>query len=426
MIRPADATIARIFARFVGMISPLGSAREKPVAAAIPGGSEPGGSPEHPRAAKTPAQVVGKPRIVLCALETYSQIGGLQNFNQRVIASLAERAGARGEAAPVVLLRGDTHATLPALSTVAFHPHLRALDFVFDSIRAAVTCADIFVVCHIRLIPIVAVVRCLRPQLKILLFVHGREVWNQPIFPVRWYHPYFARALTRVVSVSSYTARIMAREYAIPETKFRLLPNAVDRIETRAGSRPRDKATILTVTRLGPAADEKNVDKMIRAVALLREKMPDLRYEIIGDGDMRPGLEALTREMGVDDIVTFLGRVDDATLKDAYARASLFALPSSQEGFGIVYLEAWQHGLPVICGAVGASAEIVADHIDGFVVDAENIAMIADRLYLLLSQPELARKMGERGRCKVEEAYLDPAFRKTLDLIIDELAAEAR
>jgi glycosyltransferase involved in cell wall biosynthesis len=170
---------------------------------------------------------------------------------------------------------------------------------------------------------------------------------------------------------------------------------------------------------------EKNVAQMIRAVAKLKDNMPGLKHEIIGDGALRPELEALARNLSVGEIVTFRGNVSKAELNAAYARATVFAMPSSKEGFGIVFLEAWQRGLPVICSLEGASKEVVADGIDGFAVDPADIAMIADRLSLLLSQPDLARAMGERGRRKVEEKYLNAAFRSNLDRIIDELWDDA-
>jgi glycosyltransferase involved in cell wall biosynthesis len=100
-------------------------------------------------------------------------------------------------------------------------------------------------------------------------------------------------------------------------------------------------------------------------------------------------------------------------------------MPSSKEGFGIVYLEAWQFGLPVICSDQGASSEVVSDGLDGFVVDPANVSMICDRLQILLTQPALAKAMGERGRRKVDARFLDPMFQTNLNALIDELAPPA-
>ncbi|WP_159726779.1 glycosyltransferase family 4 protein [Methylosinus sp. Ce-a6] len=212
----------------------------------------------------------------------------------------------------------------------------------------------------------------------------------------------------------------MATEFRVPRSKFRLFPCAVDPVcadEAKAPGPP----TVLTVTRIGPGDREKNVDKALRAFALLSSQMPQAIYEIVGDGVLRGELEALARELGIAERVRFLGRVDDAGLRDAYRRASVFILPSSKEGFGIVYLEAWQWALPVICSTEGASCEIVSDGVDGFVVDPDNIDSLAEHMHFLLANPEVARTFGERGRRKVEENYLDGVFGERLKSLLNEL-----
>lgn len=262
--------------------------------------------------------------------------------------------------------------------------------------------------------------RLVRPRLPIVLFVHGFEVWNQCGRPRKFHERLSVKAVTRIVSVSRYTARIMAREFGVPCEKFRLLPNAVDLIEPSPSASPRRPFSILTVTRLGAGERAKNVHEMLAAVAELRKSTPKVSYEIIGDGALRPELERLAQTLGIADIVTFRGWVDSATLQAAYASACVFAMPSDKEGFGIVFLEAWQYGLPVICSSRGASSEVVADEVDGFVVDPTDIPALAARLYKLLSNPQLAREMGERGRQKVALKYLDPDFRTRLFAILDE------
>ena len=287
----------------------------------------------------------------------------------------------------------------------------------------AVTTANLFVLGHVNLLPLAVLVRCLRPKLPILLFVHGDEVWNDPRISheKRWFEPWFLRAVTKIASVSAFTAETMGREFHVRQAKFSLLPNAVDPLKSLPEANIREAATILSVTRLEPGDREKNVGNMIRAVAKLRHEMPGLKYEIAGDGGLRPELETLASDLGVSDCVKFLGLITDAKLDAAYARATVFALPSSKEGFGIVYLEAWQRGLPVVCASKGAPKEIVADGVDGFVVDPGDVSMLADKLNLLLSRPELAAAMGESGRRKVEAKYLDTVFRQNLDGLIDDL-----
>ncbi|MEJ0093711.1 MAG: glycosyltransferase family 4 protein [Methylocella sp.] len=355
-------------------------------------------------------------------METYSRIGGIQNFNRRVFQNLARRA--IGKHSPLAIVRGDQNAQLPTIQGLEITAPKCKICFYLRAGWEGLTKANIFILCHINLLPLAVLVRIMRPKLPILLFVHGDEVWNIRR-KKRFYETRFVSSLTRIAAVSQFTVDVMAREFDVPLTKFRLLPNAVDPLTVSPSSNQRSLSTILTVTRLAESEREKNVDKMVRAVAVLRQKLPDVRYDIIGDGSLLPELKKLAKDLGVDDVVRFYGRVDDAELLAAYERASVFAMPSNKEGFGIVYLEAWQHGLPVICSSIGASSEIVADGVDGFVVDPDEEAALVERLYLLLSQRQAAAEMGERGRQKVMEKYLDANFRTALDQILDELLIES-
>lgn len=121
--------------------------------------------------------------------------------------------------------------------------------------------------------------------------------------------------------------------------------------------------------------------------------------------------------------VRFHGRLSDTDLARAYDRASLFVLPSSKEGFGIVYLEAWQRDLPVICSIYGASSEVVTDGVDGFAVDPDDTPALTERMHSLLVDPERARAFGTAGHAKVEAQYLNPAFQKRLGTLLRNLVA---
>jgi phosphatidyl-myo-inositol dimannoside synthase len=374
-------------------------------------------------------RVLARPRsrIVICALQTYSTIGGLQNFNRRVLQNLAQRAVEDGNAPALAILKGDHNAGPTQIDGLESIAPKSFFGFLAQSFWRSVVDAKALLICHVNLLPIAVAVRLFRPRLPIILFVHGYEVWNKEgRREKRRYENWFIKAVTRIVSVSRYTAEVMGAEFNVAPDKFRILPNAVDRADPPACAAAQRSDTILTVTRLGAAEREKNVDVMISAVASLRRKLPSVRYEIVGEGALRPELEALARDLGVDDIIAFRGRIDKSALDEAYGRASVFAMPSDKEGFGIVYLEAWQHGLPVICSVHGAASEIVSDGVEGFVVNPVDVPQLTERLYKLLTQPEMAKSMGERGRRKVQQKYLNANFRFHLDRILDELSTDAR
>ena len=365
-------------------------------------------------------------RIVICALETYSTIGGLQNFNRRLFKNVGQRSVERGEPPALAFLSGDHAAALPPIDGVELVAPKSQPKFMAAVFWASLFKASALLICHVNLLPLAFAVRLFRRRLPIVLFVHGCEVWNgheprrRRFFEVR-----LVGALTRIASVSRFTADSMGREFHIEPGRFRCLPNAVDPLEGRAAPPLPPSPTILTVARLGSGEREKNVHEMIAAVSLLKERLPGVKYEIIGGGSLRLELEALAKKLGVADSVAFLGQVDDNEVREAYGRAAVFAMPSNKEGFGIVYLEAWQFGKPVICSMHGAASEVVADGVDGFVVDPANVEALADRLHVLLTQPDLAKAMGESGRLKVEQKYLNANFRVHLDKILDEVELDS-
>ena len=99
----------------------------------------------------------------------------------------------------------------------------------------------------------------------------------------------------------------------------------------------------------------KGVDDLIRAVAQLRPTIPDLHLAVAGDGDDLMRLETLAAEMNVTNSVHFLQGLSREKLAACYARADVFALPSTGEGFGIVFLEAMAFGTPIVAVAAGGS-----------------------------------------------------------------------
>ncbi len=358
-------------------------------------------------------------RVIVCALATYSKIGGLQNFNQRILRNLARRSVEANESPALGILLGDGAAALPSIDGLEFAAPRSELEFLATALWASLTGASALVLCHINLLPLAIMVRLFRPRLPIILFVHGCEAWKKRPSQ-RLYENWLIGAVTRIVSVSRFTADRMAREYGIAPDKFRFLPNAVDPLLDDADFEP-EPFTILTVARLDAGERQKNVHEVIAAVAQLRQRLPGVRYEVIGGGALLPELQALAATLGISGAVTFSGEVGNRALQEAYARAAVFAMPSDKEGFGIVYLEAWQYARPVICSTQGAASEIVSDGVDGFVVDPTNIALLTDRLHQLLTQPELAGAMGKSGRQKVVQKYLNANFRQHLEKVLDEL-----
>jgi phosphatidylinositol alpha-1,6-mannosyltransferase len=362
------------------------------------------------------------PHLLFLGLATYSKTGGLQAFNRRVINALARGAENEGAPTPRVHLLGDRPEDLPNLSGVKLRafPSDRA-SFTTRAIRSGLH-ANVILVAHINLLPVAVAVKMVRPSLKLVLFAHGDEVWADPIYRRRnWLDVVGLTTVDRIAAVSRFTAGIMEREFAVPQSKFRFVPNAVDPI-IPPPKRDTRSSTLLTVCRLGFPDRGKNVDAVIRALVIVLQQRPDARLQVVGEGPLRGELEALVRSLGIAHAVQFPGRLSDTDLQRAYAGANAFVMPSSKEGFGIVFLEAWRAGLPVIGGTEDAAPEIIADGVDGFCVDPQKTAALAKAMLRLLNEPELNRSMGLAGQAKVRSLYAPAVFEANIASLLGELS----
>lgn len=334
------------------------------------------------------------------ALDTFGRIGGLQRFNQRVIMGLSRYPNAR------VHLMRDTSSQVPPEygNFVKAHGNSR-ISFILSAMRDSLQ-ATTLLVGHVNLLPVAWAIGKLRPNLSIKLFVHGVEVWGDATYrSIPFYEAFLSKRLDAVASVSQFTAKLMAKRYKLMDSDFVSFPNAVDSPNSPP-AQISGSQQVLCVSRMAEHDRGKHVDKVIKAVALLRDSHPNMTLKVVGDGVLRGELESLAAQQHIEDRVVFCGRVTDDQLNECYQSSALFVLPSAKEGFGIVYLEAWRHGLPVICGSEGASKEIVTPNVDGIICDHNDIHALAEAIGKLLSNPERSIEMGKAGREKVKEKYL--------------------
>ena len=133
--------------------------------------------------------------------------------------------------------------------------------------------------------------------------------------------------------------------------------------------------------------------------------------------------EDLARQKAPDGSVRFLGRVSDEELSELYCRASVYAMPSRQEGFGLVYTEAMWHGLPCIGSNADAARNIIDDGETGLLIPYGDVGATAEAISSLLGEPALSARMGDLAFSRVRERYLFPNFRSAfldaLDLAPD-------
>lgn len=252
----------------------------------------------------------------------------------------------------------------------------------------------------------------------VIQYFHADEVRTRPNTAA------FAARAEAVIAVSSHTERLAVAAGANP-TRVHRVPNGVD-LPGGPLAEPAARPTIVTVARL--VDTYKGHDIMIRALALVRARVPDVEWLVVGDGPLRSGLERLAAEEGVRDAIQFLGAVTDAGRDAALDRAHVFAMPSrlppggvGGEGFGIAYLEANAHGLPVVAGDVGGALDAVVHEETGILVDPDDPAAVADALTALLLHPDRARRVGAAGARRARE-FAWPLIARQLEDIILKLA----
>ena len=217
--------------------------------------------------------------------------------------------------------------------------------------------------------------------------------------------------------------RSLALSAGADASRIRVIPPAID-LPSRPMTPPRERAAlIVNVARLEERY--KGFDVLVRALPLIRSRVPDATLTLVGDGHLRRSLEALARANGCGDALRCAGAVSDAERDALLCAAAVFAMPSrlpagsGGEGFGIVYLEAGAHGTPVVAGNVGGALDAVVDGQTGVLVDPEDHVAVADAISSLLVDRDLATRLGEGGRAWAERFAWPIVVRKVEDVLID-------
>jgi len=249
-------------------------------------------------------------------------------------------------------------------------------------------------------------------------YFHAKEIGAR-----RNLSAFAVRHADEVIAVSAYTSSLIAATGSCP-TVPRLIPPGVD-IPADVDPLPAERPTFLTIARLEDRY--KGHDVTMRALPLVRAKVPDVQWIIIGDGPLRPGLEQLARACGVLDSVRFLGAVADETRNAWLRRMHALVMPSrlpagdfAGEGFGIVYLEAGAYGKPVVAGNVAGALDSVVDGETGLLIDPTDQVEVADAITRLLLDRELARRLGDAGAERARN-FAWPVICERLELVLREL-----
>ena len=336
------------------------------------------------------------PSYLFLFLEIFEQEGGIQSYIQAVLSSYGELNDV--PPAVIFLLRDRLeHSTLPASPNIRlrslWHPNpqvarlklaIALLGFLWHQRPQRVFCG------HIYLAPLVAIC-CLPLRLPYTVITYGKEVW-QPL-PQRL--RLALQHASQIWTISRYTRDRTCTANQLSPDRFQLLPCCVDGDRFFPGSKSAilleqygltGAKVLLTVARLWSGDRYKGVDVTIRALAAIAQAIPTVKYLVIGRGDDQPRLAALAQTLHVADRVVFAGFVPTAALPEYYRLADGYVMPS-QEGFGLVYLEAMACGVPVLAGDADGSADPLQDGRLGWQVDHRDPTAVAIACIELLQCP---------------------------------------
>jgi glycosyltransferase involved in cell wall biosynthesis len=204
-----------------------------------------------------------------------------------------------------------------------------------------------------------------------------------------------------VITISRYCADRIEELYGVRNAV--VVPELIDlegwrNLFARNPAPPvQGKFTVLCVCRFYP---RKRVDVLLRAAALLAPRIPELAVRIVGAGWEEARLRALWRELRLESVVHWVGNASPDELAREYNTADVFCLPSVQEGFGIVFLEAMAAGKPIVAARAAAVPEVVTK---GLLIEPDNVEALAEAIAVLYNDSGLRARLGEAGRSEVEQ-----------------------
>jgi phosphatidylinositol alpha-1,6-mannosyltransferase len=252
---------------------------------------------------------------------------------------------------------------------------------------------------------------------KAVAITHGHEVWwaKVPIFNLAMRK--IGNSCDVVTYLGSFTRDAIKKSLGSNPKLIQIAPG-ISVEQFKPGAKPisliskyqlEGHPTIVCVGRL---VKRKGQDKLIEALPLIKNEIPNVKLVFVGEGSIRKSLERRVAKLGIAENVIFVGRVPYKDLPDHFLLGDIFAMPSRSrlfglevEGLGIVYLEASASGLPVLGGASGGAPDAVKVNETGFVVDGNNLEEISKQAVRLLNDPELAKKFGANGRKWAEEYW---------------------
>jgi phosphatidylinositol alpha-1,6-mannosyltransferase len=353
-------------------------------------------------------------------------IGGIQEVSRQTISALLNISTQSGWSSCVLSLNDPLgfHEFSAGAHKINFGGFGRSkIRFVLAALQIAAKKPRVVLAAHPNLAPPAAWMKRLAPQLKVIVMAHGVDVW-QPLPPRRQ-----AALLSAdiVLAPSTFTVQKLTEVQGVSPEKIRKIPWPLDLDVLNIADAPEPlpppegfppSPVILTVGRWAASEKYKGADDLIRALAHLRTAFPGLNLVAVGAGDDLPRLQKIAADLGVAGAVRFLTGLSKTDLAACYAHTDIFALASTGEGFGLVFLEAMAFAKPIVAAAAGGSTDLIEDGMNGILVPASDQPALARALERLLRDKSLRASLGRRGAEIVRRKYRFAQFQAQLASIL--------
>ena len=247
--------------------------------------------------------------------------------------------------------------------------------------------SNLVILSHINLLLAGWFIKKIAPHTKIILLAHGIEIW----YPLNARKKRMLKQCDKIIAVSNYTRNKIIEVHGLAEDKCVVLNNCLnpflplpslhkksEALLNKFGFTASDKI-LMTLSRLSSKEKYKGYVKVIKAIAGLKEKYPNIKYLIAGRYDKREKvfLDTLINKLELQSTVIMPGYIKSEELEKCFAMCDLYIMPSSKEGFGIVFIEAMYYGLPVIAGNADGSADALLNGKLGQLVKPDDVEEIS-------------------------------------------------
>ncbi len=277
---------------------------------------------------------------------------------------------------------------------------------------------------HVNLLLIGWLIKKVSPSTRLILLAHGIEIW----YPLSRRKRKMLHYCNSVFAVSSYTQNKILEVHKFSKAKSAILNNCLDpylplpslqkkseKLLQKYGF-SEDDFVLMTLTRLSSKERYKGYDKVIGAIAKLKDSHPNIKYLLAGKYDKEEKLfvDKLIGEVGLQPNVVMTGYLQDEELEDHFTISDAYVMPSRKEGFGLVFIEAMYYGLPVIAGNIDGSSDALLGGQLGQLVNPDSVDEIAAAIQNILTD----KKAYSPNRELLMQHFSYEAYKEKLETLI--------